>query len=611
MRRRGPGSGDLPAGPDTDLEELSLLLEETVESLAAAVVAWRTEIGRTAERTQRLEDAVDALTGAMESLKTQVVRAEDNANDKLEQVTDVLESGLVENRSTADDIRELLGSSAASLVRTIEDWKGELRYGVELGDAKMLAAVEKLETEMRLLRGSLEERSNAVAESTRAFEERLLKGLQRSVEIFTGSLGGVKDEIEASITSLSGTVVTSHESLTDNVSRLGSSISQTFHETMSSAADAERKLLLSLEALESGIDVSLTARQEFESRVLSRLEGLEDSLSQVDDSSSERQRRFEGVLEALAANLEAWHREDREIVDKSGRHGLEDKILMRLDEVDIRMAQAARESNDRQERLAGSMSSLSDSLEAWWAHAPDLPPDLVALQGFGRNLVRRFEDLESKLLAGQVQSDLRNQRLENYMIDLANSVNELRTKGLDATGRTTERIIGAVQAIEDRISAESHRWSAREVGEVRSGGSDNASIRALGDLVSSLSDGLTWLRSNASQYDTLMRGLEELDLGLLRNRDDLAVVADGLASRISRLEQRLEQSLATEMERLERNVAERTRALASAIIRTREKVDEGADSNHPPFGDSSWPSEPVPEGDAPPPASRRKGTRRR
>jgi hypothetical protein len=109
----------------------------------------------------------------------------------------------------------------------------------------------------------------------------------------------------------------------------------------------------------------------------------------------------------------------------------------------------------------------------------------------------------------------------------------------------------------------------------------------------------------------LMRGLEELDLGLLRNRDDLAVVADGLASRIARLEQRFEESLATEMQRMEGYIAERTRVLAAAIIRTREQADRGVQSSLPPLlGSPSSPEETAP-GSAPRRGPRNKGTRRR
>jgi hypothetical protein len=592
MRRRTPRSSDFPPEPDDDRSELSILLEETVESLAAAVAGWRTEIARTAERTARLEDAVDSLTGAMESLKTQVVRAEENADDKLERVTDIVESGLVESRTTADDIRELLGSSAASLVRAMEDWKGELGYGVGLSEVKLLSAVEKMEGEVRLLKGSLEERNNAIAESTGATEARLAKALERTVEILADSLGKAKNEIEASITSLSGTLVASHESLAENVSKLGTSVSQVFRDNRTSDADSERKLLLSLEALESGIDVSLTARQEFENRILTRLEGLEARLSRAEEESGDRQERLESSLGALATNTEAWQNETREIANRAGRHPLEDKILMRLDEVDIRLAQAQRENSDRQERLAGAMASLSDSLEAWWAHAPDLPPDLVALQGFGRNLVRRFEDLESKLLSGQVQADLRNQRLENFMIDLANNFSQLRTRAGDG-GARVDRIVEAGRALDAPIvSAEGHRWSPRE----------------LSGMLKAFAEGLAWLRSNANQYDTLMRGLEELDLGVLRSRDDLAKLAEGLEARIAGLEQRVDRSLASAMERLERSIAERNQALASAILRAKGSSAQPPDAGpEPPYGDLTSPSYRPTAGPTPP----RKGTRRR
>jgi hemoglobin-like flavoprotein len=499
--QKGPGKdSDFMDQPDDDQAELSSLLEESVESLSATVGGWRSELARSSERSARLEATLASHTAAMEAWKADMASTGAKAEEKLLRALEILESRMAQNQSIASEIRDSLGSSASLLTRALEEWKGEIRYGSGLTEVRVLSAIESLGGQMGQVKGSLEEWSSGVGESQKKTESRLLKALEA---------------LNESISTLSTAVVNSRDGLEGLVLKLSRSVQEWHGQAGSAAVGTEKKLLLSLEALETGIAHSLNARQEIEKRLLIMLEELEMRLSRSQQEGEERQERLESSVMALAQSIDGWQSSLPAAGDiAAARQEIENRLLMSLGELEMRLSRSHQEGGERQERLESSVMALAESIDEWRTNTPE-PAD-VATVG---------QEIENRLLMRLDGLDMRLSRSESSMMTLAQSIDEWRNMGRESAGKTKERISLSMEALENRI-LESRQEAAENRDKLR---------KELSSLVSAVDN----LRAKDKDYARVMRGLEELDQELMRNRDDVAGLADIFEARLSKLERRI------------------------------------------------------------------------
>jgi hemoglobin-like flavoprotein len=486
--------------PDDDQAALSSLLEESVESLSATVGGWRAELARSSERSARLEATIASHTDAMETWKADLASTGAKAEEKLLRALEILETRMSQNQAIASEIRDSMGSSASLLTRALEEWKAEIRYGSGLTEVRVLSAIESIGGQIGQVKGSLEEWSSGVGESQKKTESRLLKSLEA---------------LNESISTLSTAVVKSRDGVEGLVLKLNESVQDWRGQAGSAAVGTEKKLLLSLEALETGIAHSLNTRQKIEKRLLIMLEELEMRLSRSQQEGEERQQRLESTVMALANSIEGWRSNVPEAGDiAAARHEIENRLLMSLGELEMRLSRSHQEGGERQERLESSVMALAESIDDWRTNIPEPADNATAREEIDNRVLMRLEGL-----------DMRLSRSESSMMTLAQTIDEWRSKGRESAGKTKERISLSLEALENRILE-----NRQEAAETR-----DKQRKELASLVHAVDN----LRSKDRDYARVMRALEELDQGLLRNRDDVAGLADIFEARLGELERRI------------------------------------------------------------------------
>jgi len=504
--QKGPGKDpDFMDQPDDDQADLSSLLEESVESLSATVGGWRSELARSSERSARLEATIASHTAAMEAWQADMASGDARAEEKLLRALEMLESRMAQNQAIAGEIRDSLGSSASLLTRALEEWKAEIRYGSGLTEVRVLSAIESLGGQLGQVKGSLEEWNSGAGESRRKTETRLLKALET---------------LNESISKLSTAVFNSREGIDGQLSKLAASLQEWQDRVNAAATGTEKKLLLSLDALESGIAHNLNARQEIEKRLLIMLEELQMRLSRSQQEGEERQERLEGSVLALAQSIERWQQSAPEAGDvAAARQELENRLLMSLGELEMRLSRSHQEGGERQERLEGSVLALAESIDDWRTNTPE-PADIpTARQEVDNSILMRLEGLDMRLSRSEEEGEERQESLARSVMGLSQSIEEWRNQGLESSVRNKELLSKSLEILENRI-LESKQEAADQRSDLRT------------ELVENL-------RSKDREYSRLLRALDELDQGLLRNRDDLADLAGIFEARLVELERRI------------------------------------------------------------------------
>ncbi|MEX2553402.1 MAG: hypothetical protein WD627_10445 [Actinomycetota bacterium] len=504
--QKGPGKDpDFMDQPDDDQADLSSLLEESVESLSATVGGWRSELARSSERSARLEATIASHTAAMEAWKADMASGDAKAEEKLLRALEMLESRMAQNQAIASEIRDSLGSSASLLTRALEEWRAEIRYGSGLTEVRVLSAIESLGGQIGQIKGSLEEWNSGVGESRKKTETRLLKALET---------------LNVSISSLSTAVFNSRDGVDGQLSKLAASLQEWQDRVNAAATGTEKKLLMSLEALEGGIAHNLNARQEIEKRLLIMLEELEMRLSRSQQEGEERQERLEGSVMALAQSIERWQHSAPETGDiTAARQELENRLLISLGELEMRLSRSHQEGGERQERLEGSVLALAESIDGWRTNTPE-PADIpTARQEIDNSILMRLEGLDMRLSRSQEEGGERQESLERSVMGLAQSIEEWRNQGIESSARNKQLLSKSLEILENRI-LENKQEAADQRKDLRT------------ELVENL-------RSKDGEYSRVLRALDELDQGLLRNRDDLADLAGIFEARLVELERRI------------------------------------------------------------------------
>ena len=596
--------------------ELSSVLEESVESLSAAVGGWRSELARSSERSSRLEATIASLAAAMETWKSDMARTGARAEERLLRALEILESRMTQNQAISGEIRESLGSSASWLTRAMEEWKAEIRYGSGLTEVRLLSAIENLEGRV----GQVEETEN----QTRAQLENSTAQMGRNLEDRLQTVKAVQDETREWLEAAATAMGNDAQSALGRLKELGSSVDAFRGEMRQMAADDQARasdshtlqvgriddvvrlladaqsatgqvreemnaaitsLKGAVEEWKSALDASTT---KSETRLLRALEALEGGISQTRELGSENQKQLGESIAALSSSLSetnaAVARSTEMVSELESKliNAMESKFITAMEERLGLMEAAGAESRASLEDL---ISRLSGSMQEWHEEVgktaivteTKLVRSLEALesgildgssvrQEIENRLLVRLEDLEARLSRTQQEGEERQERLEISITGLAQSIDDWRNKGRESAGKTRERISQSLEALENRI-LESREDETDHRERMRS------EIVALTDAVENLGSG-------GKDHATLMRGLEELDEGLLRNRDDVASLAETFEAQFEIFESRVGEAVAarigaisSRIDELEHNLQERNKALVTLILGPRADTE--------------------------------------
>ena len=448
---------------EADSGELSSLLEETVESLSTLVAGWRTELARSAERAAGLEASIGILSSSLETWKAELSRNQSSAEQKLELVLDALDSaGTAQSQATIAEIQSATTATTSQIAKSMEDLKAEIRYGSGLAEVKVLAAIENLGGQMGQIKGSLEEWKTALAESGSRSEARTLRALE-AIEQAIGRTGSAVEQIADSLGPHSTSLTAARDSLESMIGKLAASVQEWHGQVGLAAASTEKRLVLSLEALETGIELGLSARQELEKRVLSRLDELDANRSEY----SERQERLERSLETLAGNVEGWREQAQQTARSiAGGLELENKIMLRLEELDLRLSRSKDESAQRGETLEATLNRIARGLEAWHEHIPDAALAEAAAE-IGTNIVTAVKELEIRLAGSEEERREREARLRSTLESLTRNLHqwhEQTAQNGDGAGalQFENIIVAALEELETRMARSQEEGRERQ-----------------------------------------------------------------------------------------------------------------------------------------------------
>jgi chromosome segregation ATPase len=162
--------------------------------------------------------------------------------------------------------------------------------------------------------------------------------------------------------------------------------------------------------------------------------------------------------------------------------------------------------------------ALAESIDEWRANTPEPANMPTARQEIDNSISMRLEGLDMRLSRSQAEGEERQQRLERSVMGLAQSIDEWRNQDRESSARTKERLSNSLDILENRIL---------EIGQ-------------------EAADQRNDLRTQPEQ-SRVLRALEALHQGLLRNRDDLA-------------------DLAGSLDEFERRILERNNALVTLIL---------------------------------------------
>jgi hypothetical protein len=192
---------------------------------------------------------------------------------------------------------------------------------------------------------------------------------------------------------------------------------------------------------------------------------------------------------------------------------------MSLGELEMRLSRSHQEGGERQERLEGSVLALAESIDDWRTNTPE-PADIpTARQEVDNSILMRLEGLDMRLSRSEEEGEERQESLARSVMGLSQSIEEWRNQGLESSVRNKELLSKSLEILENRI-LESKQEAADQRNDLRT------------ELVENL-------RSKDREYSRLLRALDELDQGLLRNRDDLADLAGIFEARLVELERRI------------------------------------------------------------------------
>ena len=447
-------------------------------------------MARSAERAARLETGIAALSSAVESWKTDSARSDARSQEQLVKALELLEANRTAGQATVLEVRESLTSSASLLAKAIEEWRAEIRFGFGLTEVKLLGAIETLGEQIGQVKGSLEERKAALGDATNKTENRLLRVLEALDEGVSNTerlTAAMRAQIGSTATELSTALAGSGDTMRALISELGGTIQEWRDQVDASATITENKLLLSLEALESGIEHSLTARQHVENKLLASLEEMEHRLRRTEEEDQSRQQKLEEGLAALADRVEESTEENRSARHTTDRQEFENKVFMRLEELGIKVQRTQVVADERQERMEAAFTELSkkvgrnisagDAAAVLNLHedvrgmAADLQkaagivdshaeiqrgqerlegsvtgePAAVS-QAARRDLdrvVMSLDELAARIAEVQEEGALRHQRVESSLAGLAGSVEEWQAKVSDAGRKRYQRQEGA------------------------------------------------------------------------------------------------------------------------------------------------------------------------
>ncbi|MEX2553403.1 MAG: hypothetical protein WD627_10450 [Actinomycetota bacterium] len=573
--------------------ELSSVLEESVESLSAAVGGWRSELARSSERSSRLEATIASLAAAMETWKSDMARTGARAEERLLRALEILESRMTQHQAISGEIRESLGSSASWLTRAMEEWKAEIRYGSGLTEVRLLSAIENLEGRV----GQVQETET----QTRALLENSTAQMGRNLEDRLQTVKAVQDETREWLEAAATAMGNDAQSALGRLKELGSSLDAFRGEMRQGAADDQARASDSHTLQVGRIDdvVRLLAdaqsatgqvREESNAAITSLKGSLEEWKSALDTSTTKSETRLLRALEALEAGItqtRALGSENQEQIGESlvalssslsETKAAAGRSTEMVSELESKFSKALEGLEGQIARLSGSMQEWHDEVgKTAIATETKLVRSLEALesgiidgasgrQEIENRLLLRLEDLEARLSRTQQEGEERQERLEISITGLAQSIDDWRNKGRESAGKTRERLSQSLEALENRI-LESREYEADHRDSMRS------EIVALTDAVENFGSG-------GKDHATLMRGLEELDEGLLRNRDDVANLAETFEAQFEIFESRVGDAvaarigaIANRIDELEHNLQERNKALVTLILGPRADTE--------------------------------------
>ena len=589
----GVASDPTKARPELSLEEqesvtvqaeLSSVLEESVESLSAAVGGWRSELARSSERSSRLEATIASLSAAMETWKTEMARTGARAEERLLRALEILESRMAQSQAISGEIRESLGSSASWLTRAMEEWKAEIRYGSGLTEVRLLSAIESLEGRV----GQVEEienqtrahLENRTAEIGRNLEDRLqtvkavqdetrewleaaatamgndaqsalgrLRELGGAVNAFRGemrqksaddrALASESDAAQAAlideaVRSLSEAQSASSASVKEAVTR---AVATGMADAQSASAQVRDQMEAAIASLKGSVEewkssVDATSTKS-ETRLLRALEALEEGISQTRDLGSEIQNQITESTSALSTSLS----ETRTVVDRASGHS-EEMIAKGLSELEGKIVDA-----------------LADRLSAIDAAGAE------SREGLAGKIVDALEMRLALIIAAGAES---REGLEGKIVNAL----EERLSAIDAAGaESREGLEGKiVNALEDRLAL-----------MIAAGAESRVSLE---DLISKLNGSIQEWHSEVGKKATitetkLVRSLEALESGIADNATGRQEIENGLLVRLEDLETKLSRNQQEGEERQER-IESSVMALTQSIDDWRNKGRESA-----------------------------------
>jgi uncharacterized protein YjbJ (UPF0337 family) len=575
--------------------ELSSVLEESVESLSAAVGGWRSELARSSERSSRLEATIASLSAAMETWKTDMARTGARAEERLLRALEILESRMAQNQAIASEIRESLGSSAAWLTRAMEEWKAEIRYGSGLTEVRLISAIESLEGRVGQVQETenqtRDQLENSTAEVGRNLEARLdtvkavqdetrewleaaatamgndaqsalgrLRELGSSIDAFRGEMrqNAADDralaseshalqvnrinEVVRTVSEAQSASASDRSETRAQVGAIKDAVTEAIATGLSEAQGANTAVLSEIRSGMSSLKEAVSQAVATELEAISSFKGsVEEWKSELGTSTTKTETRLLRALEALEEGISETRKlgsETQAAVDRASGHS-EEMVAKGLSELEGKIL------NTVEERL----SLLTATMQEWHGEVGK------AATSTETKLVRSLEALESgiaRLSGTQQEGAERQEQIESSVMALTQSIDDWRNKGRESAGRTKDRISQSIDALENRI-LESKEEEADYRDLVRR------------ELVA-LTDAVENLGSSGRDHTTVMRGLEELDEGLLRNRDDLSHLTETFEAQFEIFESRVGEAVAARIDELERNIQERNKALATLFL---------------------------------------------
>ena len=510
--------------------------DETSEWLEAAATAVGNDAQSALGRLRDLIGSVESLKGEIRQLAADGAASDAESRASLMGRVNEVVTGLSEARSAgvADrlDLRRELVALKEALSSEISSTGNLVDTKVSALGASMTSDLSALSTSVSSdlgvlgagLKDDLSSIKQSVAASATATAEVLAKG---AADVQTATVSAI-EELKGSVEEWKATVASSTTETETKLLRALESIDGGVSEARSLGAGIQQQIRDSIAALTGTLNETHQAVQavgsgsghtgEAITRGLSELEGklvslLEGSLGRVDAAAVESRESLASLIGDLSGNVEGWH------------------------------AAVGTATSSTESKLVRSLEALEAAITARSAGAESETNE---------RLIARLDDLENKLDLIEQLGEQRDGQIEDSVRTLVQTIDDWRSKGRQAADRSKERVSASLEALEGRI-LESREDYTEYQNMLRK------ELAALTDAVDALAEG-------GRDTTTVMRGLEELDEGLLRNRDDVAHLADTFESQFEIFEARIGDGVAARLDELERRMQERNKALVTLLL---------------------------------------------